>query len=58
MTGKQFLIIIAFAAVTAAIAVVILKLLGIEGAGMMAGGIGGGVAGAAGGAIAAKSQKK
>lgn len=55
---RQLGFTVVFAAVAAVLAVVILKLMGIEGTGVIGGGVGGGVAGALSGNFASKRPQK
>jgi hypothetical protein len=57
MSGKEIGLIILAAAVTAVIVVLVLRMLGVEGAGVIAGGVAGGVTGALGGSFAAKRKQ-
>jgi hypothetical protein len=56
--GRQLGFTVVFAAVAALLAVVLLRLMGIEGAGVIGGGVGGGVAGALGGNFASKRPQQ
>jgi len=54
MTGKQIVIIVAFAFFSAVTAVAIMRIFGFEGASVVGGGVAGGVAGALAGSFASK----
>jgi L-cystine uptake protein TcyP (sodium:dicarboxylate symporter family) len=58
MSAWDFVIVIVYAAIAAVISVVIVKVLGLEGASVIGGGVGGGVAGALGGMLMAKKRRK
>ncbi len=56
MSGKDFLIIIVFAAGAAVVSVVIMKAFGFHGSAVTGGGVGGGVGGAIAGSMARKKK--